>query len=278
MTDRASRASRAQVTDVRERPLERPRERSIILRPHEVRGILAGRQTQLRRVVVPQPVYRNDVVDPTGITTNGWWWTRKDGTGIHSQPTEEAAMSLLEQSPYFCPFGRPGERLWVRETWASEYGEKDETGRDPDAIWYRADGEARFYDHWTGKFTGDRWQPGPEEAEIQVRSTGPCRWSSPLSMPRWASRLTLEIVAGRVQRLQSISEEDTKAEGCTGFGCYRPPGYTSLVTDDGELPEEEFQRVWDKTNKKHPWETNPFVRCLSVRKLDAEAPVPCPPS
>lgn len=122
----------------------------------------------------------------------------------------------------------PRDRLWVREAglWCDIGFER--------SVAYRADGEP-----------GETW----------VR---PIRWRSPLYMPRWASRLTLEIVGVRVGRLQEISEEDAKAEGCAIAGGW---------------PEsrEWFRVAWNHINgKKHLWESNPWVWVVEFKRLRQE--------
>lgn len=140
---------------------------------------------------------------------------------------------------------RVGDRLWVKETFIAGHGVGGYAdGVDPDAdpngetvdIIYRSD------------FTG---------------SAGP--WSSPIFMPRWASRLTLVVTDVRVQRLQEISEEDAKAEGAY-LG--RAPN-SVLWTFDGKrgraIPQDAFRDLWGSLNAKrgYGWDTNPWVCALT---------------
>lgn len=210
------------------------KEKPILFSGPMVRVILEGKKTQTRRVVKPQPVYRCDVDDPTGITCNGWWWTKPNGTGIHSQVSEAALKSTFERSLYWCPYGKPDDRLWVRETWASDDGR---------TAFYRADGETYNY--------GLPWKPS-------------------IHMPRWASRITLEICSVRVERLQEISGEDLKAEGISGLLCYGPacgPACTQERRCEGR--KEAFIDLWNSLNaaRGFGWETNPYVWVLEFRRL-----------
>jgi hypothetical protein len=88
-------------------------------------------------------------------------------------------------------------------------------------------------------------------------------------MPRWASRLMLEITEVRAQRLQGISEEDAVAEGCPGTNVvWKHSVIIGPYTDDGELPSEEYHRLWDSINgKTHPWESNPWVWAITFRRV-----------
>lgn len=144
-----------------------------------------------------------------------------------------------------CPHGVPGDRLWVRETWA------DVNTMDGPAIMYRADGGMHFclddedpvnYDRYPGcEFAAwhtDMWDRTPGDGN---------RWRSSIHMPRWASRITLEITDVRVERLQEITEAGAKAEGCKADNYCSPRGSYSLL--------------WDKINAKrgYSWASNPWV-------------------
>ncbi|HMO85721.1 MAG TPA: hypothetical protein PKC18_12475, partial [Lacipirellulaceae bacterium] len=127
-----------------------------------------------------------------------------------------------EQLLKYCPYGQTGDRLWVRETWSD--------GPNPwgKPVVYRADVTPEMYATY-------------EDCDI------PRYWKSPIYMPRWASRITLEIVGVRVERLQSISQDDAIAEGVFMLA------YKSHV--------DSFAATWDEINAKrgHSWESNPLV-------------------
>lgn len=160
--------------------------RPIIFNGDMVRALLDGRKTQTRRVVKPQPdrpLVRNAAGD----------WRGADREGIDPR------------SPTWpCPYGQPGDLLWVRETWQEFFEDEMPPGRGLNmrgrmgspaqpgrsVIAYRADGEM---------------PPHPEY--------GAACWRPSIHMPRWASRLTLRITEVRVQRLQEISEDDARTEG-----------------------------------------------------------------
>jgi hypothetical protein len=131
---------------------------------------------------------------------------------------------------------RASDRLWVRETWARrEYSKK---------IYYRATPElgAMF------NREGDRWRPS-------------------IYMPRAASRITLEIMSVRVERLQDISEEDARAEGA-------PPNHPSIDAISREFGFKDFSRswfaqLWESINGAGSWDANPFVWVVEFKKLEA---------
>lgn len=122
---------------------------------------------------------------------------------------------------WHCPWGEAGDELWVRETWASD---------DNKTAWYRADGE-----------TYNAGLP----------------WRSPVTMPRWASRLTLELVGVRVERLQCITEADAIASGIDWAACHH--SYAQTIG--------AYAAQWDTMNAAHPWRDDPWVWVLDVRRV-----------
>ncbi|WP_454838261.1 hypothetical protein [Pseudomonas mohnii] len=230
------------------------KERPILFSAPMVRAILEGRKTVTRRPVKIQPRSKADI-----------------GSYGLSQPFIRNP-DVSKANPT-CPYGRPGERLYVRETcFINDYREAgvpvDE--RADCEIHYRADGIPDF--------------EGEEEL---------IRWRPSIHMPRWASRILLEITDVRVERLQDISEEQAKAEGCffTDYGqeCFH--GGTGWK-DVGICPaqaghRQRTGRAWDKTTSHEEclgtprwafanlwnatggdWDANPWVWCVSFRRVE----------
>lgn len=204
------------------------RERPIIFDAESVRSILAGGKTQTRRVVKPQPAHR---IFWNPIVYRGYaGWTDEHGR------------------PYPCPYGLPGDRLWVREAWRVWGWTEDFDGM---SIGY-TDGSKR----WGELPDDDRWQDWMafETGRFTRLPMGMLR--SPIFMPRWASRISLEIVDVRVEQLHSIDEDDLLAEGapCTGTGAW-----------------EWFIPRWDGINKRRGcgWDTNPWVFVVDFRRVGA---------
>lgn len=201
-------------------------ERPIIFSGETVRAILDGRKTQTRRVVKPQPDYVQELQD-------GQFETSPDGGFDHG-------VSYIH-----CPYGKPGDRLWVKEAFYVDHFDYSEGGRLPkepgnelrDTLYYSADGEC--------------CQQIPE---CQCPEIGKTKWRNPRFMPRWASRITLEISGVRVERLQDISFADVNAEGLD-----TRDRFTSWAVP--------FIGLWDKINgKKAPWASNPFVWVIEFRR------------
>jgi hypothetical protein len=188
-----------------------------------VRAILEGRKTQTRRVV-KWPVRSQSDGSKRRL------WTPDFAAGLN-----EAILALADgaakhpcQRPTL-PYGALGDRLWVRETFA--FRPRNPRTLDIDDVLYRED-----------------WVSCPDVPPI---------WKPSIFMPRWASRLTLEIASVRVERLQKISEADARAEGVfvlkNGAPCVARTG---------------FAVGWDAINgKRAPWASNPWVFVIEFRRL-----------
>ena len=221
------------------------KERPILFNGEMVRAILEGRKTQTRRVVKPQPTY-------DGRTCKHEW----DARG-------QIGVVGLYKACIYGPYGRVGDRLWVRETFVmgdypGRYDAAPDDGRpgelgDPDGrrCFYRAT------------------EPG-----LDVEEHG---WSPSIHMPRWASRILLEVVDVRVERVQGITDEDAKAEGIevTAGGCYK--NYRPEIKEDDGVsipswhsPGVSFYSLWDSINNKHGFgsEVNPWVWVVTFKRIE----------
>ena len=163
---------------------KKTKERPILFSREMVRAILDGRKTQSRRVIKPQPEWKYPGnYERQGVASHiyGLWWITV-GFGVACE----------NQRVGYCPYGKPGGRLWVRETWAHDDPNcKNIHCGNIDHIWYRASENGFIAD----SFSGD------------------AHWHPSIFMPRWARRILLEIVDIRIQKIQDISEEDAKKEG-----------------------------------------------------------------
>ncbi|HEY2509489.1 MAG TPA: hypothetical protein VGI39_01415 [Polyangiaceae bacterium] len=209
-----------------------PKERPLIFSAPMVNAILAGTKTQTRRLVKPLQARIAPRVAASDL--GAYFWLpplgRKSGGWIE------------------CPYGFQGQHLRVKETWAPHADEERhfKAARPWSAsICYRADGA--FWDNDDGR-GGRGWYVPGGDPHIN-------RWRSPLFLPRWASRLMLEITSIRIERLKEISEEDARAEG---YGVAFGPGMFA----------RSFPSYWDSINaEKAPWSSNPRVWVIGFRKL-----------
>ena len=205
------------------------KERPILFSRTMVQAILDGKKNQTRRIVKYQ---RGDdcfvMLDYDGV---GWWpYSSDDG--------ESANVDGMEY-PYRSPYGQPGDRLWVREAWRTIPGLMDD--KPPRDI--RQDAPLRY--EADGEFNGQSFHPG------KLRPS--------MFMPRWASRLLLEVTGVRVERLQDISEADAVAEGVEPF-----------VNSDGDLIESAttmYEHLWESINGAGSWEANPWVWVVEFQRV-----------
>lgn len=199
-------------------------------------ALLDRRKEQTRRVLVPQP-------GKIGLFSDRYWSVWKndvwaDGHGYQKK----------------CPYGVPGDRLWVKETWKFLSISPRNFLDDPfPCQWqYRADDKKCY---------------GPVPEKKLPKQFSASKWRSPLFMFRWASRITLEILNVRVEKLGSISNEDALAEGVdfAGYGeivlllgKHGQPAMSKVIFD--------FAKQWNSVNEKrgYPWAANPWVWVLGL--------------
>lgn len=206
-------------------------ERPILFSGPMVRALLNGRKTQTRRIAKPPAKWaeRFPICKPSVMKAGHetWWWD-----GVY----DRVGASQI------CPYGVPGDTLWVKETWHPRAALSD---WDLD-IRYAADGALRTIKD--GEFGERDWTMPKAAARGNV---------SPLFMPRWASRLTLAITKVRIERLQDISERDVKAEGVnqTVIGTPRNPHRMTY--------RASFRDLWDHINGPESWDANPWVWAIT---------------
>lgn len=201
------------------------KERPILFNGEMVRAVMDGRKTQTRRVIKPQPW--NEADRTAGGC--GFAWGRKgyDSRALYWNTTEQSlAGSMIGE----CPYGQPGDRLWVRETWACSH----------------------LYDQFPPRLI-------PLDARFAYAATehiGGLIKRPSIHMPQWASRILLEIESVRVERLNAITADDCRAEG------------TEDDKNDG-LVRLRFSQLWTGINEKRgfAWHVNPWVWAITFRRV-----------
>lgn len=189
------------------------KERPILFSAPMIRAILAGLKTQTRRVVKPQPEPGTDCPYHVGIGA--------------------------DRKARVCPYGAPGDRLWVRETgW-------ERPVRTPQMMRNGADTWPRYV------YDADGFS---EQEHADLKEWGFVRRPS-IHMPRWASRITLEVVGVRVERLLDISRGDAMDEGC--------PFPNMAAGDD---PRQWYADLWQQINGPGSWALNPWVWVVEFRR------------
>jgi hypothetical protein len=197
------------------------KERPILFSAPMVRALLAGAKTQTRRIIKPQPtrvtehierLVEGDVEIPLTVP-DGWQWR-----DLYAADNQDFAGAMR----WNCPHGRPGDRLWVKETWGPCAGSPV----------YRATSISDCPD-------GAKWKPS-------------------IFMPRWASRITLEVTEVRVERLHDISEADSRAEGVEPF--VHPSGAISY--------RDAYARLWGEINGT--FDENVWVWVVEFKRIEAQ--------
>lgn len=217
------------------------RERPIIFSAPMVRAILEGSKTQTRRVVKwpawmqPHPeVFASDL---------------RDGQEVWYVPGGDQPSKAMR-----CPYGQPGDRLWVRETFLhvtkmeNECFVVDDDENYVEETWYRADRKAYSYH-----------PDGSEE------STEAIPWKPSIHMPRTASRITLEVTEVRVERLQDISHIDAMAEGCS-TGSWTIAEGPRPDAPFGSNAVKRYRLLWESINGPGSWEANPSVWVVEFKR------------
>ncbi len=203
------------------------RERPILFSGSMVEAILDGRKTQTRRVIHPQP---DECI----------WFDVQPTPYRHVINPQQP--NVVHKNIIKCPYGKVGDSLWVRETWCLDIEDPyviPKTQPLGVEIFYRADGEILMGD--------------------QICTSV---WKPPIFMPRWASRITLEITNIRVERVKDISARDVIAEGVW-----------DKTHTLGDLNwQREWIEKWNAVNKKrgYDWDSNPWVWVLEFRQASNE--------
>lgn len=223
------------------------KERPILFSGPMVRAILEGRKTVTRRPVKGGQIPAEDAAG----NDSGPRWSAigqrhpRYGYCVFGETEAECARELAERG--VCPYGRPGDRLWVREAWAADAQVNAVAPRDlsqGEPILYPADGAAR---------------------QTGCAMIAPGKGRPSIHMPRWASRILLEITAVRVERLQDITPDQAIAEGVDADMCRQ---YLETSPSRHECKEAEihgFAGLWQSTGGD--WNANPWVWVVEFRRV-----------
>jgi hypothetical protein len=212
-----------------------------------VKAILDGRKTQTRRIIKPQPAPSEEVVfDP-------------DCAGC--------VYFDDESNRIIKPKYRIGDRLWVRETWLCAVVAGEFKGIGYKASWDNAD----WFREIDTDTTGGKWY----ETWDKYRDN----WRPSIFMPRWASRITLEIVNVRVERISDISNRDAIAEGVERisrpqysdywFRNYGKPAYINGGAEEVHYFEarDSFASLWESINGEKSWDAHPWVWVIEFKRV-----------
>lgn len=220
-----------------------------------VPAILNGTKTQLRTLVDVTPEL---------------WNIGSFGPGIPFIRTENKNRH--------CPLGRPGDRLWVAEDWrligwnegagsvTIEYRSDNPESIEPVLIPEEADPDGAVFCRLWQESSDDAENAGvPTDENGQyhwARGASPCRWRPSITMPRWASRILLEVTDVRLQRIQDITEADAIREGFDSS-----QSEAAIAIGWYEKPITAFRRFWDHSHSDAMWRENPWVWVVSFKRI-----------
>ncbi|ECG5956127.1 hypothetical protein E1630_08715 [Salmonella enterica subsp. enterica serovar Baguida] len=190
-----------------------------------VRAILEGRKTQTRRPVKFPLIDKNMGCELAG---------------------NELAGELAAHNYWNSPYGKPGDRIWVRETFRVH-----SRATDVATLVYRAS-------------VRNSWTEQTHRVPVAVcnKQVTPDKWTPSIHMPRWASRITLEITDVRVERLRDLSEEDAKSEGIIPSAGGVLPGWEYRIN---------FRDLWMDIYGTDNWEANPWVWVIEFKRVEGAA-------
>jgi hypothetical protein len=219
------------------------KERPILFSAPMVRALLDGSKTQTRRVVKTQPEF---VLEPSDykLAVGG-----RMVSGPRSEWLHWNGSRIAELNDPRCPYGQPGDRLWVREAW-STHSFMD--GVKPSEL------KTRSFHYWAdGEITTGKRRPS-------------------IHMPRFASRITLEIVSVRVERLRDISEADAWAEGCArgdaddagGFFPAEEPDPSGIGSRGWDNARDWYADLWETINGPDSWDKNPWAWAVEFKRIE----------
>lgn len=213
------------------------KERPILMSGSMVRAIIEGRKTQTRRLAK----------HPLAMAA-------KRIHSYHGQTEFDCVLADETGGIIHCPYGVPGDRLWVRETWCA-WDTNDEEQEANEV----AGNVAHLVEIGIGRWHITYRADPRRHAE---------KWRPSIFMPRWASRITLEIEAVRVERLIEITREDCIAEGVSVVG--NPPKWG--VEGSGRClcwmqPEGAYRELWESINGLGSWDANPWVWVIQFRRV-----------
>lgn len=266
-------------------------ERPILFKGRLVRAILAGAKTQTRRLVRiddrpitgarAAPGRRQRGIPSNAVNVRMLGYLKCD-----APPGSETVSCRVD-----CPYGDPGDRLWVRETWAPVDHFMGEEKEEPQSIGYQADRVALCHHH-------PMFESQPSRLDTYAWNWDAITWRPSIHMPRWASRIDLEVTEVRVERLQAITAEDAIAEGVTSreiatrygtrtgwstdwtrvgapslwaAGSSTPTGRVKAPLTEEDVclgsPQMAFANAWIEINGQEAWDSSPWVWVISFRRV-----------
>lgn len=223
------------------------KERGMIFNSEMVRAILEGRKTQTRRIMKVQPgtpeFGLRRIIESSKANENGmYFWSQDDACGIKAR-----------SKPFLFPYGEVGDRIWVRETFRVH-----SRATDVATLVYRAS-------------VRNSWTEQTHRVPVAVcnKPATPEKWTPSIHMPRWASRLLLEITNVRVERLNNISYDDAISEGIKQEWTCIDPGL-GLYAHENDV-QGDYETLWKSIYGEESWDANPWVWVIEFKRVEGGA-------
>ena len=220
------------------------KERPILFSAPMVRAILEGRKTQTRRVVSKSTLFGDKTQE-----ADGYCPTILEPNAVGNVKWQWAKGAYFASHPHLLPYGQPGDRLWVRETWC-------DPGRSGWPILYRAD----FPQHWSAKNSSTGSSVTLKAEDYQ--------WKPSIHMFRDFSRIPLEVTGVRVERLQDIGDADARAEGVEEL---RPGLWRDYLSEERAAywtdARASYESLWESINGPGSWDANPWVWVVEFKRV-----------
>lgn len=245
------------------------KERGMIFNGEMVRAILDGRKRQTRRIMRVQP-------EPSKSRPGDFWFpSKKLESMVHVSDLVPGNSPIADCHLFFqehcCPFGGVGDRIWVRETFQGPLIPEDELseflGENPDKF------ESPSYCEYAA-------DGGPRPEYVDADDNTRHGWRPAIHMPRWASRILLEITGVRVERLHAADESDLldelgdMLEDCdsvAGKAFNHAEHYAIAGVPVGMCPEMHgFKAWWDKVNGAGSFDSNPWVWVIEFKRIEGD--------
>lgn len=249
------------------------KERPMLFNGAMVRAVLADQKTVTRRMV-PKWQLPSQIQHAPGEDIESMRWISvaqrhpRWGFGVFGSTEEECMANYKTDYKSCCPYGEPGDRLWVRESW--RVGKPHDKTKPVDILpplLAKGKGVTVLYDAGGWKSIGpvDRDEPVYPDDEAMPSWAGKGRPS--IHMPRDFCRILLEITAVRVERLQDISEEQARAEGITDGGCLNCGNHEPCGCDcPAPCAVDSFVHLWNSTGGD--WAANPWVWVIEFKRIE----------
>ena len=234
------------------------KERPILFSAPMVRAILDGSKTQTRRIVKPQPIIQHIGADDIMTWCGPQWWM--EATTRQADVPSSVIKEMLSASPY----GPPGDRLWVRETFRITTHTMEEARALTEDI---SSGTA--VDYRATYIETCKRELGFSQQEAEIADDFE-QWRPSIHMPRWASRILLEVTGVRVERLQDISDADAVAEGTPCYVCGgRMDGRSESDCHcfHRKATASDYQNLWEQINGQGSWDANPLVWVVEFKRV-----------